>query len=317
MSKKAFTMVEIIVVIVIMGILSMGTLISIKHLYTRAAKTNAITSFSANSEILLNQISSLLYDRVPMSAIGYDAKSSNFKSIYDIDNNFTVLEWIGVASEALKARDYSGFIDMDASDRDTNTTVSYDVNKSDLNTTEFKKFGISYTYANPNDANVTALIFAGSFDSGVLSSKDFNSSFGWHGNKHDIIYDITKIEDDNITLATRPKEIYEKYYLVDSAYAVARGKDVNISTCRTKTRADTDDTLYLFYNYRPWKNETFCADLIETNGTRDGNVTILAQNVTAFKAGLINDSIYFDVTLSKKIIGNDNNVTISKQKVVF
>jgi len=310
-------MVEIIVTIVIMGILSLGTLVSIKHLYTRAAKTDAISTFSINSEVVLNQISSLLYDRVPSTVIGYNTSNQNFKTIYDIDSNFTVLEWIGVAKEAMDAREYSGFVDMDKSDKNNKIIATYDLNVSELNTTEYKKFGISYTYSSPKDANVTALIFAGSFDSGADSLDDFNNSFGWHGNEHKLIYDITNAQDNNITLSVKPKEIYEKFYLIDSAYAVARGADINISTCKgyTKTAIDTNDTLYLFYNYRPWKKETFCADPNGSN--QDGNVTVLAKNVVGFRAGLINDSIYFDLTFSKKIRGSDNNVTISKQKVVF
>jgi hypothetical protein len=39
--------------------------------------------------------------------------------------------------------------------------------------------------------------------------------------------------------------------------------------------------------------------------------------VSAFEAGMINDSIYFSIELEKEIRGNDSNVTISKQKVVF
>jgi prepilin-type N-terminal cleavage/methylation domain-containing protein len=312
--RKAFTMVEIIVVIVIMSILSLGTLISVKHLYQRAAKTSAINTFSSNSEVVLDQISALLYDRVSTSVIGYDPTNGDFQSIYNINSNFTVLEWIGTASEALKKRDYDGFADLNASNRATDTIVSYDLNDTDLNTTEYDKFGITYTYTNPNDANVTALIFAGAFDTGVVDN-DFNNSFGWHGNSHNLIYDITGIVDNNITLAVRPQEIYEKYYLVDSAYAVARGQDVNIATCRAKTKLDADDTLYLFYNYRPWKGETFCAD---PNGSgMDGDVTILAEHVTAFKTDMLNDSIYFELTMSKNIRGSDNNVTVSKQKVVF
>jgi len=70
------------------------------------------------------------------------------------------------------------------------------------------------------------LVFAGSFDSGnTISSNEFNSSFGWHGNDHNVTYNISSISSDSITLSSRPKEIYEKYYLVDSAYAIARGVD--------------------------------------------------------------------------------------------
>jgi len=309
MKIRAFTLVEMIISIVILGILSAGTFVSIKHLYLRVAKSKAMSDLSLDSQIIVDQISALLYDRVPSSVIGSnDESSNNFNSIYSIDHNFTILEWIGISTEALKVGDYSGFVDLDKSNKNNKTIASYNIKENDLNTTISNKFNISYNYVSPNDLNITALIFAGAFDSGLI--EDVNTSFGWHKNNHHLIYNITKIEDDNITLDVTPNEIYEKYYLVDSAYAIARGKDINITTCKSgyvKTDLDNNNTLYLFYNYRPWKNETFC----------DGNVTILSKEAKAFEVGLINDSIYFNLTLQRDIKGSQNSVSISKQKVVF
>ena len=277
MKLKAFTLVEMITVIVIMGILSAGTFVSLKHLYQRVAKSKALSELSFDSQIVLNQMSALLYSRVPISVIGYD-KDGNFKSIYEItDENLTVLEWHGTASEYLKAGYYSGFVDMNASDRGSNTIVSYD-----LNLTLTDKF---------LNTSELALVFAGSFDDGELNE-----------------YNITALNDNNITLQTRPDEIYEKYYIVDSAYAVTRREDIeNYLPCSDVNSLDNNNTLYLFYNYQPWVGDDFC----------DGNVTILSKEAKGFEVGLINDSIYFNLTLSRKIKGIDNNITISKQKVVF
>jgi len=106
--------------------------LSICHLKV-TSKTDAINSMSLSSEVALNQISSLLYDRVALSTIGYNPALSNFESIYSLEEgNFTIIEWIGVSSEPLKARYYSGFVDMNNSDRDNNRIVSY---SQDINTT--------------------------------------------------------------------------------------------------------------------------------------------------------------------------------------
>lgn len=308
MKIKAFTLIEMIISIVILGILSAGTFVSIKHLYLRVTKSKALSELSLDSQIMVDQISALLYTRVASSVIGsVDHNGDNFQSIYAIDHNFTILEWIGTASEALKVGNYSGFVDLDASDRNSDTLISYGMNSTELNTTEFKKFSIPYNYNTPNDSNVTALIFAGSFDDGSMLA-DFNNSFGWHGKNHVLIYDITNITDDNISLAVRPDEIYEKYYLVDSAYAIARKEDIILPCSGVLTNdANVTNTLFLFYNYRPWKGENFC----------NGDVTILSKEVKGFEVGLINDSIYFNLTLVRDIRGSDNNVTISKQKVIF
>lgn len=276
MKSRAFTLIEIIVSIVILGILSAGTFVSIKQLYVRVAKSKAMSDLSLDSQIVVDQISMLLYDRVPKKVWGYETTSSDKTSIYEIENeNLTILEWYGTASELLKEGNYSGFIDMDASDGNR-TLKTFD------NSISEDKFGNSGEFA---------LVFAGTFDEGA---EEYNAT----------------INDNNITLTSRPNEIYEKYYLVDSAYAIAKGFDVNISTCSeyNRTKNDTNSTLYLFYNYKPWLGQTFC---------NDGNVTILSKEAKAFEVGLINDSIYFNLTLERKIKGSENNVSISKQKVVF
>jgi prepilin-type N-terminal cleavage/methylation domain-containing protein len=311
--KKAFTLVEMIVTIVVLSILSTGIFIAIKNLYVRASKSETISNFSVDSEVALNAVSSLLYERVPSTLIGYDAKNNIFESIYQISNKYNILEWIGVANESFDRRYYSGFVDLDGSDKDTYTLLSFGIDEAGLDDMLEKKFQSGRSWANGD----LALIFAGSFDNGdLVLSSDFNTSFGWHGNSSELIYTISNIQEDNITLAKKPDEIFEKYYLVDSAYAIARAEDVNISSC---DGVDTDmidkDTLLLFYDFRPWKGETFCADL---NGDKkEGNVTVLLQHVVGFEAGLIDENIYFNLTLSTKIRGSENNITISKQKVVF
>ncbi len=318
MKKNAFTLMEMIIVIVIIAILSTGAFIAMDKLYIRAEKTKIISQLSFESQIVSDQISSLLYDRIPYTAIGYNPSKKDFQSIYDIDEKFTVLEWIGRSIESFYHKDYSGFIDLDDSDKDKNETVSFGMNLSNINATVDSKFG-----AGSVSDNDIALIFSGSFDEGV-SGSDFNNSFGWHGYDHKIIYDIN-ITDNNISFGQiRPKSIYEKYYLVDSGYAVARGEDIDLNSSCIKNLAINNinnNTLFLFYNFRPWKGETFCADpntdIDGHTSTKAGNVTILSNDVEGFETGLINNGLYFNLTLNKALKGADQNITISKQKVIF
>jgi len=307
--KKAFTLVEIIITIVILGILSAGTLISIKHLYLKVAKTKTLSDLSSDSQVIVDQISSLFSERVPSTVIGY-RKDGLFETIYNLNSTYNIIEWIGVANESFKSGYYSSFVDLNASDKNSLTLSSLDINVTGINSVMKNKF----------DANLSdiALMFAGSFDNGLLTlSNDFNNSFGWHGNTHKQIYKISNISSNSIKLTTSPKEIYEKYYLVDSAYALARGNDIDLNaTCiKDLNESENNNTLFLFYNYRPWQGKTFCAD---PNGSgQDGNVTILSKNVKGLEFKLINNDILFNLTLEKKVRGSQNSIIVSKQKVVF
>jgi hypothetical protein len=77
--------------------------------------------------------------------------------------------------------------------------------------------------------------------------------------------------------------------------------------------------MFLFYDYRPWKKETFCADPNTIGSeTREGNVTVLSSETEGFRVDIINNNLQFSLTL-KRVISSDkkHSVTISKQKVVF
>jgi len=317
--KQGFTLIEMIVTIVILGILSAGTFVSLQHLYARSAKAKALSELSLESQRIVDQISMLIYERVPSSVIGYNPNTHFFESIYTLDANFTILEWIGIASEAHKLGIYSGFVDMNASNSLTKTLKTLPtINKTALEAHQTSKFGGSHTIETMDNIR---LVFSASFDDGGASANIMNA-FGWHGTDANQTYKMTNILNSNeLDMADDApmREIYEKYYLVDSAYAIARGEHINqTASCITQLNIplqDMNNTLFLFFNYRPWKGQTFCAD--PHGGTSDSNVTILSKEVASFESGVINSVLYFNLGMQRKIKGSENNVTISKQKAVY
>lgn len=322
LEKRAFTLIELIIVIVITAILAVGTFKAIEIIYKRSQKVKAISQMSFEAQALVNQLGILLYDRIPSSIIGYNPKNGDFKpldEIEDDDENYTVLEWIAVERDALDFGAYSTFIDLEKIDKDTNTTYSPLTSKSKVRDIIESKFGVSSIY----DNHIVNLVFAGSFDDGGLE-QDFNDSFGWHGHDSNASLDINISDNGYITITDehQPEEIFEKYFLVDSAYALARGEDINDSyDCFEYLRNSgiklDKNTLYLFYNYRPWNKETFCGDP-EKNATvrGEGNVTVLMQGVSTIEAITIDRVIRFKVEAFKEFKWGDK-VHISKQKVVF
>jgi len=311
---RAFTLIEAIFVIVILSLITMIGVRITGELYKRNYITKQVSQFSFLTQQTEDILSERLYNRIPLTVIGYNPSSHDFKYIGDIDSddNYTVFEWISDSFDAKKELNLSGFIDM----ADSKKPILYakDFHKNFIETVEQNKFN-----SNSKLENLTAVIFAGSFDRGEEGAlDDYNNSFGWHGNKHKYVFRIDEInqsgDDANISLKDDANRIYEKFYLVDSAYAIALKRDLNKSAwhCSESWDSFKDNDLLLFYNYRPWEGETFCGD---DNGTSEGNVTLLLNNVAGFKIRSVNS--HLEIFINMKSSKGDINISLSKQKVAF
>ena len=279
MMRRAFTLIEIIITVAITGILSVGMFKAFEAITLRSEKAKILATLSIDSQTALDQISILLYNRAPISVVGFNETDLRPYSPLSETVDKKIIEWYGLASESYLANNYSGFVDMNASSKPTLSSPNTDL--AAVLATQQDKWGSSFTLSD------MVLIFSGSFDEGIRND-----------------YNITASAVNTITLSgTLPDVIYEKYNLVDSAYAVTRKEDA--SSC-AKTSAYNNDTLLLFYNYRPWKNQSFC----------DGNVSVLATNVNAFRAQTINGTIRLAIDTNRTVRGG-NPVRLSKQKVVF
>ncbi|MEA1982068.1 MAG: prepilin-type N-terminal cleavage/methylation domain-containing protein [Campylobacterota bacterium] len=295
--SKAFTLLEMIFVVVISGVLAIGSFKAMQSLYIRSAKAKAVTDMSLRSQIVLDQIGVMLYNRIPNSIIG---SNPDCQPISDITSEQHVLEWLGTMEDDLIERKYDGFVDIEKSDKDSKTLVTPDI-KSIMEDKDL-------------DDNIN-LVFSGAFDGGTESIKACSGAFGYHGAADDLSFDVI-IEDNKIKIdGDQPKYIYEKYYLTDTAYAITRGEHIaDITNCSTVDSEndfkDFNNTLFLFYNYQPYNGETYCGD----GGA--GDVSILAENVTGFEILYENDSIRLQLDMTQEIRGS-TAVHLSKQKVVF
>lgn len=290
--RRAFTLIEIIITVAITGILSVGMFKAFEAITLRSEKAKILSTLSIDSQTALDQISILLYNRAPMSVNGYtlgDATRTPLSTATDKK----IIEWLGLASESYLAGDYSGFVDMNRSVSPTLYTP--ETTKSAIENTQSAKWG-SFNWTNNN----LALVFSGTFDEGTPT-----------------VYPISMSTDNAITFSgTVPTTIYEKYNLIDTAYAVARGADIDkTATCIATLGISStaiDNTLFLFYDYRPWKGESFCAD----TANQAGKVSVLSSNVNAFRAQTINGTIRLAIDTNRTVRGG-NPVRLSKQKVVF
>lgn len=301
--RRGVTLIELIVTLVVASILSIGMFTAMKTVALQSQKAKARTIHSLDTQSALDQIASLLYHRIPATAIGYNG--TTYASLDNLDSitNAHTLEWVGYFHEALLMEQMSGFVDMADSNVTLNRLSTPDMSLAILTSLNQKWPGLNITD--------TGLVFAGTFDLG-------GARMGWHGaGDRSDIEDIASIQNGSLNLATDSEWIYEKFYLADSAYAVARLGDVfdsNAACIQPLHVRDANNTLVLFYDFRPWKGETFCAD---NNGNPEGNATILAENITAFRAQMIGYTIRLSIEAQEYIGGDARPVRISKQKVVF
>ncbi|BAF70678.1 type II secretion system protein [Nitratiruptor sp. SB155-2] len=299
--KRSFTLLEIIVVLVIVSLLSVATFKALSKIVQKSFKAKETTKLSLESQIVLDQISNLLADRIPATTIGYDPVSGDYKPLNSIDSdNYKILEWYVRAMDDYMDGHFSGFCDMIPSIDTNNYVVSYGFEPSNM------------YYASYN------LIFAGSFDRATSDISDFQNAFGWHGGGSLVAYDISLSDSNSSAIALSdarlPNFVYEKYFLTIGAHAIARGADIDKSaSCLDGLHID-ENTLLLFYDYYPWQGQTFCAD---PNGTgQSGKAAVLMRYVQGFFAAEQDYTVRLKLDVNRTIRGL-GSVHFSKQKVVF
>ncbi len=296
--RGAFTLLELIVVVVIVSLLAVASFRGLQALKLRSFKVRQMTKLSLESQIVLDQLSALLHSRIPATTIGYDPYGKDFKPIQDIQNfaKYKILEWIGFDEDSFDAGLYSGFVDMRRSIK------------------QFLDYSLYTDIA--ADLPGRALVFAGTFDKG-FTSEQLLDAFGWHGRNSDLIYDILMQPPHTITITdpVKPKWLYEKYYLAKSAYGVARGADIDpYAKCLRGLDVDKN-TLVLFYEYKPWRGESFCADPKSDN--RSGQATILMRHVAGFGVKEQDFTLRLILDINKPILGQKIQIHFDKTKVFF
>ncbi|BBG65116.1 hypothetical protein NNO_0413 [Hydrogenimonas sp.] len=297
--RRAFTLVELTFVILVFGIVAaIGSEIYAK-IYENYLITRSINSLQTKTEIALEQIAKRLQYRIKSSAIGVTSDLDDFITTADprLDESYTILEWIGYDETGLRGEYddttlnyfqpiWSGFIDVDNS---TQTVISTPGSRllSEWNLIDT----LSHDSANIGDA---AIIFP-------ETGGDFNiSRFGWYGNDSDYVFNINITSDTAFEISdpTRPTDIYERYKLVWTAFAIAPDPLDCQNNC----------DLVLYWNYQPWKGERF-------DTAQNVFKNLLLQNVTTFKFKQDGDVMRIKLCAGEKII--DNNISVCKEKVVF
>jgi len=286
--RQAFSMLELIFVIVIMGIIGKFGVEFLAQSYKSFIFTNINNTLESHSATAVEFISTRLQYRIKDSIIAKDSSSGNFLSLASASTNtYNVLEWIGNDIDGFRGNsngatnlpNWSGVIDLDLSSSTALVSPSTDTTKIDSL--------ISTLSYGDSDANDAALYFIG-------SSSDIVNGYGWSGaitDQNQTLHPINTATTFSSVIGNF-SEIYEYYKLVWTAYAVVHN-----------TTSSGDLTLYS--DYQPWKGEAY---------TQANEINLLMQNVDTFQFMAIGSIVKIQVCVNSSIV---EDYSLCKEKTIY
>nr|WP_314239061.1 prepilin-type N-terminal cleavage/methylation domain-containing protein [uncultured Campylobacter sp.] len=308
--KKAFTLLELMVVIVIIGLLShMGIQMTL-NIYRSYLQSRAINTLETQTELVLEQISKRLAIRVRGSTIGKQPAANGngafvSTSAAGLNNTFSILEWVTYSYESFQDGGWSGFADLSS----PNTAIAAIAGSGTISTPGSR---LAVAAAAPNfsaDQNIKDLTSnAASIANGnigiVFKNMSLNpaTSFGYNRTNANSIGTIVANGQNNILSIANYRDalISEQYYLLHTAYAVVPGV----------ASANGDFSLFLHYNFRPWAGQEY----------NNGNSDLLATNVTRFNFTEANGIIVLKLCIRdgrRSLEPAEEETTVCKTKAIY
>ena len=322
--KKAFTLLELVVVIVVLGIIAMMSFNAIMNIYSNYFQTRTVNELETQTEIALEQISKRLEHRIKPSVIARKT-DGEFLALNDnrvnLDANYEILEFIPYAYEIFndvisldandnvieqggKAGRYSGYVDLAKSSPATglispgsNFTTGVVETIKDLTCKDDTRNSKCVDFEN-KDGGVVAIFYDVYYD--------VQNSFGYKGISN---LDIAKVgvkggqsglNGDTLEISGfANKQISEQYHLAYTANAIVPEQSAD-----PKDAANGVFDLNLYYDYRPWMGEKY---------KKNGEKATLAKNVTRFVFTEKNGVIVLKLCMRAK----NSEITICKSKAVY
>jgi prepilin-type N-terminal cleavage/methylation domain-containing protein len=297
MKRSAFTLIELVMVIVVLGIISMIATDIIANMYKGYIQTKIVNDLQQKTELLIDQVSKRLQYRIKDSMIMRESGTNNFLAINADANstNYDMVEWIGYDKEGFLGEHngsfsvpaWSGFVDV--------------LHASTSNATGVKSPGSDVTRINHTiealSNNQVSMSAAGKDRPAIVfkysRKKNGLSGYGWDYTKsllsdHNLTLAVTGIAGSDIfsfdaLQADVSRSISSQYHLAWSAYALVPVGNAN------------DFNLTLRYSYQPWLGEKY------SQATTSSSV--LAEHVSTFRVMQVGQ------TLRVKICIQDGNIT--------
>ena len=325
--KRAFTLLELVVVIVVLGIIAMMSFNAIMNIYSNYFQTRTVNELETQTEIALEQISKRLEHRIKPSVIARKGgnNSSEFLALNDsrvtLAQDYEILEFIPYAYEIFndvisldandnvieqggKAGRYSGYADLLKSSPATglispgsNFTTGVVETIKDLTCKDDARNSKCVDFEN-KDGGVVAIFsdvyyeVQNSFGYKDISNLDI-AKVGVKGGQSGLNGNTLEISGFG------GKQISEQYHLAYTANAIVPEQ--------SQSQADKNNGVFdlnLYYDYRPWMGEKY---------KQNGEKATLAKNVTRFVFTEKNGVIVLKLCMRAK----NSEITICKSKAVY
>ena len=322
--KKAFTLIELIFVIVIFAIISMFGADLYTKIYESYIQTRAMNQLEARTGNVLSMISSRLEDRIRGTEIGRIQTTNAFVPIRFVGETHDVLEWLGqsIESKSLVGNaatpgnsiGWSGFADLGSvaglvrATAATAASFSFTTQGSHLNT------AVNVIQNIKGNQNF-AIIFRN-----IANSDPFlRDSFGYDGVNANNVAIANAANANTINVTNYPGRINpisggletkwsEQYYLTHSAYAIV---PTPVDGTAHPQGGKVFD-LELRYNYEPWNRQSY----------DDANTAsaIIARDVSLFRFRDDNGAVAMKLCMrdnGRNLDPNRVDLIVCKSQVVY
>jgi prepilin-type N-terminal cleavage/methylation domain-containing protein len=305
--KKAFSLIEVIFVLVILGIVASISSQIIVQVYENYITQRAVYNVSTKTELAINQIVNRLTYSIVDSALAKDPNNaSNYKLLVDldvnVDRNLTILEWVGYDNDSFAAGAnpyWSGVANYETATKSAFETPGSDLGKVDtiIQNLSHTQVGLTASTQHP------AVVFQPRTGGGEKVNGEcmglIKTNVTDIDNNTSCIYAVSENNASSFSFddINKSKIITERYQLTWSAYALVPVKQPNGLY-----------NLDLHYNYQPWYGEKY----------DDGSTSIstLISNISVFKFTQSGGIIQLKLCATENI-GQDYNISSCKEKAII
>ena len=293
-TRSAFTMIELVFVIVIMGIIGKFGTEFLAQAYRSFIYSNVNNALLSKSASAVEFIGTRLQYRIKDSVIArYTGGFDGIGSVNPTTKDYTVLEWVSMDIDGYRSTvtpNWSGISDLDAGQ-------PLGLIESPATDTDATTALIAQLSYNESGVNNAALYFIG-------SNSDVQNGYGWNGALGDQTGAMHPINSTGTATQFAPAvgtftgiDIYEYYKLAWTAYAIEH---------------DANDNLILHYDYQPWNGDSIA------NG--DSKTAIIMEDVSTFQFTAIGEIIKIQVCTQSDIVDGNNDAggySLCKEKTIF